>query len=1030
MLRRLVRWCLHRPWLVAWSCVWLLALSALFVRDIPIDLVPDLAPAQATVQTDAPGLVPEQVEETVTDPIESALLGTPGVAHVDSRTSQGLSIVTLRFAEGADPGRVRQAVAENLARVGQLPAGASAPRLSPVVAPGPDLITIGLTSAKLDPMALRDLAQWTLRPRLLSTPGVARVVVYGGQVRRIEVRARPGDLSDSDLGFLDIVNAVRRATSVAGAGFIDTPNQRVLIEPHGQAETIDEVGLGQIQAPGGGDPTRIADVADVFEAPAPAFGDALVDGKPAVLLVVSRALGANAVETSQAVEQSLAVLQPSLAAQGVAVRTDLDKPAAFTAASTRATILDVAIGVGLASIALAIFMTDVRVVLITLAAAPLTLAAALVALESFGWTLNAMTLGGLAIGLALVIDDAVIDVESIIARLRPTQGRPALRRDAILAASLDVRSPVIYATVALALSLLPLLFLPGSERVLLAPLAAMIMIAALASLVVALAVTPALALLFLKRTWAPHPHRIVDAARKRQTTWLTGGGKSPWLGVLIAAGAALVVALALTGFRTELLPSIHDGHLVVETDAPASTSLDAARAQGAAIAGDLAALPGVRAVSQRIGRDATGDDGAGIEHSRIDVDLTPGLSDAAQADLAARVREAVAVYPGQPPLVRSRFDAGQSAGETPTSLQAYVTGDNLDSVDAGAGQVRAALAALPGRPAVRGQASAMAPVVRVDVNFDRLALYSLSSADVLDTVQAAFAGQTVAQIYEGPRVVDLAVTAQDYLRRDPEEIGNLLLRSSSGFSEPLSSVANVYLTDSRAVITHSGGLRSDLIEAAPRTGDIDRFASAARAAVARLTLPAGVFVDYDVVNSAARAGRDLAVAFALGLFAVFAFLSLTFDGRTAALVIGATLFALAGGVAAIFLMGGALSIGTMAGLVALVGLSMRSAVLLISRAEDLVRRGGAPWTLATVARAAGERLTPVVASAALVSLALAPLALQAGAAGHEILGPMAIVIIAGVIVGALADLTLLPVLLLAFWRPGPARRGRAPTPAG
>jgi Cu/Ag efflux pump CusA len=269
MLASVIRWSLERPRLIAIACIWFLAWSAYFVRDLPLELLPNLAPAEMSIQTEAPGLVAEQVEALVTRPIESTLVGAAGVAHVRSESVQGLSVITLRFDPGADPFRVREAITERLsAASGALPAGVSAPKIAPLTAPGADVIEIGFTSDKLDPMALRDLVQWTIRPRLLSAAGVARVAVYGGQTRRIEVRARPADLSDSDLGFLDILNAVKRATSVTGAGFIDTDGQRVLIEPHGQALTPDDVGAGQISTPGSA-PVRIADVSDVVETPAP-----------------------------------------------------------------------------------------------------------------------------------------------------------------------------------------------------------------------------------------------------------------------------------------------------------------------------------------------------------------------------------------------------------------------------------------------------------------------------------------------------------------------------------------------------------------------------------------------------------------------------------------------------------------------------------------------------------------------------------------------------------------------------------------
>jgi CzcA family heavy metal efflux pump len=1017
VLRPVVRWSLHRPHLVAWAWLWVLVLGGVYLTTAQIDVLPNLAPVQATVETEAPGLVAEQVEETVTQPIESALLGTAGVAGVESRSIQGLSIVTVRFSSDADPYRVRQSVTENLGRLGALPPGVSSPRLSPLTAPGPAVMTIGFTSAKLDPMALRDLVQWVVRPRLLSTAGVANVAVYGGQVRRIEVRARPGDLSDSDLGFLDILQAVRRSTSVTGAGFIDTPNQRVLIEPHGQAETIEQVGAGQIQTAGSA-PVRIDDVADVVEAPTPANGDALIMGKPGVLVVIDRVLGANTLATTEAIDRSLSVVRPALAAQGVEVRTDLDRPANFVTSSTRGIVLDLIVGLTLVAIALLIFVRDVRVVLVCLVAVPLTLIVSLMVLKAFGWTLNAMTLGGLAVALGLVIDDAVIDVESIITRLRDVEGRHATRSQAILAGSLEVRGPVLYATVALALSLVPMLMLSGPERLLLAPLAAMIIVGALVSVLVAMVVTPAFALLFLRHIRAASEPAPLRRLKARHGQWLTVLNARRWP-AMGAAGAVVVLAIiALLVFRSELLPSVHDSNLVIETDAPTSTSPDAVRGVGMAVAKDILALPGVRTVSQQIGRDGTSDNGAGIEHSTFDVGLDPGLSDGAQQALVRRIRTATSVFPGPPALIRWRFDAGQGGGESPTSLQVSVFGQDLDAVDPTAARVSAILSAMPNKALVHSQISARSPVVRVDLNFNRLALFGLSAADVLDTVQAAFAGETVAKIYEGPRVLDLAITAQASLRQDPEAVGDLLLRSTSGISVPLKSIANVYLTDGRAEIAHEGGLRRAVVDAAPGAGDIDRFATAARAEIARkLTLPPGVFLDFSVSNSSAQTNRNLAAAYGLGLFVIFAFLSIIFDGRTAGLILASILFALIGGVVAITLSGGVLSIGAIAGLVALVGLSMRSAILLVSRAEDMTSRRRAAWTLETVIGAAGERFVALLASAAVVALALAPFAFNAGAAGLEVLGPMSIVIILGLLTSAVGNLTLLPIMMLTFWRP-------------
>ena len=1017
MLAQAVRWSLRRPRLVAWASLWALLLGGLLASRLPLDLLPNTAPLQATIETEAPGLVAEQVEESVTQPVENVLLGTPGVALVESRSAQGLSVITVRYAARADAMRVRQLLTDDLARIGpQLPAGASAPRLSPPLAPGPHLMVIGFTGDRLDPKALRDIAQWTVRPRLLSTQGVGAVAIYGGEVRRIEVQARPGDLADSDLGFLDIVRATQRATSVTGAGFIDTDNQRVLIEPRGQADTLEKVREGQIQTPGA-DPVRIDDVATVSEAAAPGLGDALVMGKPGLLIVVDRALGANTLETTRAVEATLNRLQPMLAAQHVEVRTDLDRPADFIVGATSGLARDLLVGFVLTAVALAVGLRDARLVLVTLAAAPLTLTASLAALKALGWSLNAMTLGGLAMALALVIDDAVIDVESIVSELRDAESRRRSRLEAIVAASLEVRGPVLYATLALALSLAPLLALPGTEGALLAPLAATIILAALASLLIAVFVTPALAMAFLAHLGPGAESRPLRRLRAVQARWLDRAAKRPRAVFAAICVIGLFALAPLPLLRTELLPSVRDSHLVIETDAPASTSLEAVRSLGQSISASLLGFPGVKAVSQRIGRDPGDTLGAGIEHSVYDVALAPTLSDPAQVALTRRVQALFAAYPGAPAAVRTRFDAVQSQGREPSALQVSVFGQDLDAADRAASQVRGVIAALPDRPTVAPPTDAMGPVVRVDPDFNRLALDGLSVADVLDTVRAAFQGETVARLYDGSRVVDLAVSAQADLRRDPEAVGALLLRSASGFAVPLHSIANVYMADGREVIFHENGLRRALVEAAPRRGDVERLAEAARAAIQRqVTLPPGMFLDYRVTNSAAEATRHLIWAYGLGLFGIAAFLTLAFDGRTALLVLASTLFGLAGGVAAILALGGVASIGAMAGLVALVGLSMRSAIILVSRVEERVAEG-APWRLSTVARAAGERLTPLAVSSAMVTLALAPMALDAGSPGREIVGPMAQVVIAGAISGAIGNLLLTPLLLMGVWRP-------------
>jgi CzcA family heavy metal efflux pump len=1027
-MANVIGWSLDRPRLIAWACLWFVALGLFYIRDVHLDLTPNLAPAETTIQTEAPGLVAEQVEDLVTRPIENDVIGSLGVAQVRSQSVQGLSMITVRFAEGIDPYRARQAIGESLTGLAKtLPTSASPPHITPLTSQGAQVIQIGFTSGKLDALALRDLVQWTVRPRLQAVAGVAQVSIYGGRTRRIEVRARPADLSDSDLGFLDILNAVRRATSVAGAGFIDTPTQRVSIAPHGQALTADDIAAGQIQTPGSA-PVRIGDVSDVVEAPAPSFGDALIAGRPGVILTVARQYGANTLETTFAVKASLAELMPTLQAQGVNV-TELDRPASFTAAALRGLAWDLAIGAVLIGVVLAFFLREPRAVLVALASVPLPLVVAVMTLKVLGWSLNAMTLGGLILSLGIVFDDAVIGVDNVAERLREAEHGHghASDRETILAATMEVRGPVTYAILAVIATLAPLLPLRGLQGALLTPMAVAVIAASLASLVVATIVTPALCMLF-HRHQAPLPDPAVLTRLKNAHAGLLQKVCARPTAVLLGTGILAGLSFgAMALYHSELLPPLHDSHLVAEINAPSATALEAMADYGKRESGAFQRIPGVMAVGEKIGRDATGSEGWGSEHAVFDLDLAPGLSAAAQEQISQRVQDLLQLNPGFKATVASRFDAVQTRLGAAVPVEISLYGQDLDALDATASRIAHILKTLPGARGVQVESTARSPAIRVDLNFPRLALYGLSAADVMDTVQAAFAGEKVTQIYHSGRAVEVAVSAQDRLRRDPEGVGDLLLRSTSGISVPLKSVANVYLADDRTMVAHDGGFRRQVITADP--SDPGVFETMARKAIAEhVVLPAGTFLDFGgAATAVAEAQRDLLISYAFAGFAVVGLLSIAFDGRTAILILSSSLLSFVGAVAAVAIfLDGVLSVGAIGGFVALFGLSLRSAILLCDRLEHLVLDHRAGWSLSTVLSAARQRLTPILMTALLAALALAPLAFGAGRPGREILGPLAIVVLGGLVTGTLANLVVLPTMILAFWRPGYARRGRRP----
>jgi Cu/Ag efflux pump CusA len=546
----------------------------------------------------------------------------------------------------------------------------------------------------------------------------------------------------------------------------------------------------------------------------------------------------------------------------------------------------------------------------------------------------------------------------------------------------------------------------------------------LASLLVAVVVTPAWCLLFHQHNGPPPEPPVLKRMKDLHDALLTRLCARP-VAVLICAGVLGALALAaLPLFRPEFLPSVHDSHLVVQTSEPPSTSIAATRDSGERIAAALRPLSAIRTVSERIGRDPTGDDSWGPERSLFDLALSPSLGAAQQRQAADLVSNRFQQFPGLGATVTSRFDAEQNGLQSTAPVEIRIFGQDLDALESTAEAIAAVLRGLPGARDVMPESHGRAPTVRVDIQFQRLALYGLSAADVLDTVQAAFAGERVAQIYQDGRVIDLAVSAQASLRRDPEAVGDLLLRSTSGVSTPLKSVANVYLTDDRTLITHDGGLRRQLVTAAPE--DPTRFADLARRAIAsRIVLPPGTFVAFGGSGQAiADARNGLLLNYALALFGVIVLLSVAFDGRTGALILITSLLAFIGAAAAVDLMGGVLSIGAVVAFIALFGLSMRSAILIFSKLEDMVLSKQAHWSLGAIIAAARGRLTPVFMTALLVALAVAPLAIHADRPGREILGPMAIVILGGLVTGTLGSVIVLPALIHAFWRPGYARRAR------
>jgi len=1020
MLSAIVGWTLKRPRLVIAAALLLLIYGGIVLSRAKLDVFPDFVPAQAEVQTEAPGLTAEQVEQLVTRPVEQSVNGAAGVASVRSESQAGISVVTVIFAEGSDPYRARQVVAEALSEIGGLPAGVLAPKVSPLTSSTMDLLKIGFTSDKLTPMQLRDLVQWTIRPRILSAAGVARATVYGGEVRRLEVRVRPEDLAARDLSLSDVLAAVKGSTGVSGGGYIDTPQQRILIDPRGQATSAADIAAAPLPALAGAAPARIGDVAAVVDGAGPLNGDAIILGKPGVLLSISSQYGANTLEATHAVEAAVAELAPSLKAQGVTVNLGLHRPANFISTALKGIADDLAIGAVLIALVLFLFMRDLRTVAIAFISIPLALLTAVILLDRMGSTINTMTLGGLAVALGVVVDDAVIGTENIVRRLR-TKG-DASPAAVILEASVEVRAPVIYATLMLALVLLPVLLLHGLQGAFFSPLAASFIIATLASLAVAVLVTPPLALLLLKNaSLHDEPGLLVRAKDWHQRLLMRAMG-APRVAVGATAIAAAATVAGFLLFNSELLPSFREGHFVLGVEGPPGTSLSVMRDYGQRITRDLLKIDGIGDAEQQIGRAEGGEDTWGAQKSEFHVELKPGLSGAKQDEIQASIHRVLDSYPGLKTEVLTFLGdrIGESLSGETAALAVGVYGADLDTLDKVAEQITGVLEKVPGALDVQVQTPPSTPVVRVDLDFQALARYGVSPTDALDAVQTAYQGVTAAQIFQDIRAIDVAVTTAPDLRQDPEAVGDLLIRTAAGAAVPLKSIAKVYLTEGRTSVSHDGGRPRQVVTANPAPKDVAKVTKAAQKAIAaQVKLPPGVYLDYTgTAEGAAAARKELLFNTALAVAGVIALLLLAFgNGRATALILGATPFALVGGVIAVGLTGASLSLGALVGFITLFGVAARNSILLISHLDHLIEQEGHDWSIDTVLLATRERVTPILMTALVTGLGVLPLAISTGQAGREIQGPMAIVILGGLITSTIASLVLLPSLAWRYARP-------------
>ncbi|OYV41442.1 MAG: CusA/CzcA family heavy metal efflux RND transporter [Rhodospirillales bacterium 20-64-7] len=997
-------------------------LGAFQLTRAKFDVFPDFAPPQVSIQTEAPGLSPEQVEQLVTSPVERAVEGLQNQESLRSDSIGGLSVVTIYFDPSSPLYLDRQIVSERLAQVaGLLPVGVKPPIMTPLTSSAGVAQVIGLTSNSHSLMRQRSVAEWTIRPALLAVPGVSDVEIFGGNTEATEIKVNPERLIRFGLSLDDVLTAARRATGLRGAGFIPTPNQRILLQTGVNSLTPADIAK-VVVATHDGQSVTLGNVADVLRVPEPAIGAAAIGGVPGVVLNVTEQYGANTLAVASGIDKALNVLKPELQREHIQLHAHLFQPSRFISLAIRNLASALLLGAGLVIIIVFLFLLDLRLAAICCLAIPLSLLAASLVLSAFSTTMNTMTIGGLAIALGEVVDDAVIAVDNITHRLRENRLRPDASPSiiVILEAVVEVRSAVVYATFAVILVFLPILTLSGVAGSFFAPLALAYIAAVLCSLGVALTVTPALAFMFSTESIGRGLPKWLDALMGIYRRVLLVTFKRPRLIILSVAVVIVSAVAALPFFDATFFPDLHEGHFIVHMTAMPGTSLSESLRMGTRVAGKLEKLPFVRSVAQRIGRAELTLDTHGSHQSEFEVDLR-SAGGKPEENAKARIMAALSDIPGVTISVNTflteRINETLSGETAPVAI--HIFGSDLKAIDTTAAKVDSVVARIPGAASVQLTAPQGVPTLSLKLRSAELVRWGLDPTQVTDLIATAYQGDLVGQTFEGDRSIDVLVKLSDTTRSPLASLEHLRIRTPSGIFVPLRNLIHVSPGSGAYDLQHQGGLRVQSVTSDVEGRSVSAFvADATKRINQEVKVPAGVYISFSgAAEAEAGAQRDLAIkSVAAGVCILLLLSFVARNGRNLLIIIANVPFALVGGIGAVALSGGVLSLGSLVGFVTLFGITLRNAIMMIAHFRHITEIGGKDWSDETAIEGACDRLPAILMTSLVTGLGLLPLAVSANQSGREIEGPMAIVILGGLVTSMILNLLVVPSLARRYGR--------------
>jgi Cu/Ag efflux pump CusA len=1060
MIDGLIRWSLrHRPIVVVLAAAFLIWGGWTATR-IPLDVLPDLTAPTVTILAEAPAMDPLEIESLVTFPIESALNGAAGVRRVRSATAVGVAVVWVEFDWGQDINRARQTVTEKLTLVsGSLPPNVEPPFLAPVSSIMGEVLFIDLESDRHSPLELRTIAETVVRRRLLAVPGVSQVIATGGEQKQYEVVLDPIRLAAHQVTLQEVEEALIAANQNATAGFQVAQGQEYLVRGVGRLGDADAIAAVSVKASAAA-PVLIQDIGIVREGAGIKRGEGSHNAKPAVIIGIQKQPAGNTLELTKRIDATLEDIQRALP-QGMQIHRDLFRQADFIEQSLANLFTAFVEGAVLVILVVVVFLMNIRAAVITLLALPLSLVAAVIAMDRFGLTINSMSLGGLAIAIGELVDDAIIDVENVVRRLRENALRPVLRasrpfdklrvvpsevegraesRDAtqpeserlpvlevVYRASTEIRHSVVFATVIVALVFLPLFMLSSVEGRLLRPLGFGYVVALTASLVVALTVTPVLC------SWLLPKSRLIGSGTEPRLTqrlkvayerWL-GHAFTYWRTVLTAAVVLLVVALVgIAAAGRSFLPEFNEGALTVSAVTVPGTSLADSNALGNALERLMLSVPEVTSTARRTGRAELDEHVQGVESAEIDVRLE--MKDRPRDTVLAELRQKVSLLPGtnvtigQP--ISHRIDHMLSG--TRANIAVKIFGDDLPTLRQLASQVHGQMSQVAGVVDLATEAQTDIPTLKVRVDPAAAARQGLASGTVAEALQTARVGHAVGQILQGQIAFPLVVR---YALDDSTELDAIAMtqiQTPDRRQIPLSAVATIQEDRGPNFVMRENVQRRIVVQSNVSGRDLRSVVNDIQERVTQnVTLPQGYHVEYGgQFESEAQASRQL-LWLSLGVVvAIFFILSAAFGSSRDGLLIMLNLpLALIGGVVGVYLSGGVLSVASIVGFITLFGIATRNGIMLVSHIRHLQEHEGVSDFKTAVVRGATERLVPILMTALAAGLALVPITLSAGEPGSEIQAPMAMVIMFGLLSSTALNMIVVPILYERFGRPPSSR---------